>query len=78
MTRQGHDKGDYMKKSFIARVFRERSVDTKNYRYIVEETGYDDRPQRIKRIRLEYLDTTAALELQSPKNPNGWEIVHTE
>lgn len=44
-------------KKFIEKVLHDRIVDTKNYRYRVNEsTGY------IERIPIEYLDTTKALE----------------
>lgn len=49
-------------KKFIKKVLHDRIVDTKQYRYRVNEsTGY------IERIPIEYLDTTKALE--------GWEQV---
>lgn len=44
-------------KKFIEKVLHDRIVDTKQYRYRVNEsTGY------IERIPIEYLDTTKALE----------------
>lgn len=51
-----------MKKDFIERVKKERIVDTKTYRYVVdEEMG------QIKRLPIKNLDTTAAID--------GWESV---
>lgn len=51
-----------MTKKFLEKVLHDRVVDTKKYRYRVNEsTGY------IERIPIEYLDTTKALE--------GWELV---
>lgn len=50
------------RKKFLEKVFHDRIVDTKQYRYRVNEsTGY------IERIPIEYLNTTKALE--------GWELV---
>lgn len=43
-----------MTKQFKNRVMSEKIVDTKNYRYVYTEG-------KIQRLRLEYLDTTAAL-----------------
>ena len=53
-----------MKKEFIEKVIKYGSIDTKKYRYRALEL-----PDRliIKRIPLEYLDTTAAID--------GWETV---
>lgn len=49
-------------KKFLEKVVCDRIVDTKKYRYRVNEsTGY------VERIPIEYLDTTKALE--------GWEQV---
>jgi len=42
-----------MKKEFLNKVLKEGAVDTKNYRYISRNDG-------IYRIKLEYLNTTAA------------------
>lgn len=53
-----------MTKTFKARVMKELTVDTRNYRYNVKDFG--DHTE-IQRIPLEYLDTTAAI--------NGWEPV---
>lgn len=50
------------KRKFLEKVLHDRIVDTKKYRYRVNEsTGY------IERIPIEYLGTTKALE--------GWEQV---
>lgn len=51
-----------MKKDFIERVKREGIVDTKGYRYVV-----DNENGQIKRLPLEDLDTTAAID--------SWEVV---
>ena len=53
-----------MKNEFIEKVIKYGSIDTKKYRYRALEL-----PDRliIKRIPLEYLDTTAAID--------GWETV---
>lgn len=49
-------------KKFLEKVLHDQIVDTKQYRYRVNESiGY------IERIPIEYLDTTKALE--------GWELV---
>lgn len=53
-----------MTKTFENRIIRERSVDTKTYRYILVDTATT---REIRRIRLDYLDTTAAID--------GWELV---
>lgn len=53
-----------MKKSFEEKLLRERIVDTKQFRYVVEETP---NALVIKRIPLEKLDTTAAID--------GWEVI---
>ena len=53
-----------MTKAFRDKVLRNGSGDTKTYRYRVVECGDHG---EIRRIRIEYLDTTAAL--------NGWETV---
>ncbi len=53
-----------MNKNFENRIVRERIVDTKNYRYILAETATT---REIKRIRIDLLDTTAAID--------GWETV---
>ena len=54
-----------MNKQFIEKVKREGIVDTKNYRYICK--AFADHVE-IRRIRLEYIDTTAAL--------TEWETVY--
>lgn len=46
--------------------------DTRTYRYCVFVT---DDGCILKRIRQEYLDTTAALSDASDSNPNGWEEI---
>ena len=47
---------------------RERIYDTRAYRYIVDE-------DKIYRIAIAALDTSAALADASEINPNGWERV---
>lgn len=54
-----------MTKQFIEKVLNERIVDTKNYRYIAKVRC--DGTQEIKRLRIEDLDTTNAID--------GWETV---
>ena len=56
-----------MKRGFIERVIRERIVDTRKYRYISESTFAEGLV--IRRIPLEYLNTTRAL--------NSWESVRS-
>lgn len=51
-----------MTNKFYERVMKERTVDTRNYRYTINE-----REGEIVRLRIEYLDTTRAL--------NEWETV---
>lgn len=51
-----------MTNKFYERVMKERTVDTRNYRYTINE-----REGEIVRLRIEYLDTTRAL--------NEWEMV---
>ena len=53
-----------MTKAFREKILKNGTVDTKNYRYHVAQ--YPDHCE-IRRIRLEYLDTTAAID--------GWKIV---
>ena len=53
-----------MKKEFVEKVMRELIVDTRKYRYIFADCC--DRSE-IRRLPLEYLDRTAALD--------GWETV---
>ncbi len=57
-----------MKKEFIDRITRERIVDTRKYRYVIKEC-YNATEQwaEIRRLPLEDLDTTAAID--------GWETV---
>lgn len=50
-----------MTNKFYERVMKERTVDTRNYRYTINE-----REGEIVRLRIEYLDTTRAL--------NEWEM----
>ena len=61
-----------MKKEFAKKVIREGIVDTEIYRYIYYEGSTR---AEIRRIRLDALNTTAALNVQSESNPYGWEIV---
>lgn len=51
-----------MTNKFFERVMKERTVDTRNYRYLI-----DEREGAIVRLRIEYLDTTRALD--------EWEVV---
>lgn len=53
-----------MTNTFKARVMKELTVETRNYRYNVKDCG--DHAE-IQRIPLEYLDATAAYD--------GWETV---
>lgn len=55
-----------MKKEFWERVKRERIVDTKKYRYVLDTDIRLERPL-IKRLPIEDLDTTAAID--------GWKVV---
>lgn len=60
-----------MKKEFIDRVIREGTVDTAKYRYTSKLiSGADGEYTEIRRLPLEELDTTAALD--------PWEIVWTD
>lgn len=53
-----------MTNKFYKRVMSERVVDTREYRYMI-----DEREGAIVRLRLEYLDTTAAItEWETVKN----------
>lgn len=56
-----------MTKSFMERVKNERVVDTRNYRYILDNTV--GKTPCIKRLPINDLDTTAAID--------GWEVVAT-
>ncbi len=57
-----------MKKELRTRIINEGTVDTKNYRYrIVECSDLESQWHEIVRIKLEYLDTTAAVD--------AWETV---
>ena len=55
-----------MKKEFLERVKWERIVDTRKYRYVLDDDISLERPL-IKRLPIEDLDTTAAIA--------GWEVV---
>lgn len=56
-----------MTKALIERVKNERVVDTRKYRYILDEAV--DKTPCIKRLPRVDLDTTAAID--------GWEVVAT-
>lgn len=56
-----------MTKTFIEKVKNERVVDTRKYRYILD--GTVDKTPCIKRLPINHLDTTAAID--------GWETVAT-
>lgn len=56
-----------MKREFIQRIFREGVVDTRKYRYVIK--WYCDTYGEIRRLPLEYLDTTRAL------NKDNWELM---
>lgn len=57
-----------MTKQFIQKVLAMGSVDTRNYRYIVKHCyNHDEQWAEIRRLPLESLDTTAAID--------GWETV---
>ena len=51
-----------MTKRFFEKIMNKRVVDTREYRYMI-----DEREGAIVRLRIEYLDTTRALD--------GWETV---
>lgn len=53
-------------------LFYDGFADTRAYRYCVFDTADSC---ILKRIRREYLDTTAALSDASDSNPNGWELL---
>lgn len=53
-----------MKKEFLSRILHEGVVDTRKYRYIVNDSGADI---VVKRLSIEDLDTTVAID--------GWETV---
>ena len=60
-----------MKKEFIEKVKREQIVDTKNYRYRVQDwNGTRTQKLQILRLPIEDLGTTAAID--------GWEVVYEE
>lgn len=53
-----------MTKRFFEKIMNKRVVDTREYRYMI-----DEREGAIVRLRLEYLDTTAAItEWETVKN----------
>lgn len=52
-------------------------ADTSTYRYCVFCDSFDGHAV-LKRIRREYLDTTAALSDASDSNPNGWEVLRPD
>ena len=57
-----------MTKSIRERVLRGEIVDTKTYRYVLKTCQNNEKQWgEIRRIRIEYLDTTAAID--------GWETV---
>lgn len=56
-----------MTKAFVEKIKREKVVDTRKYRYILEENV--DKTPCIKRLPKIDLDTTAAID--------GWETVAT-
>ena len=58
-----------MRKDMIERVKREGTVDTAKYRYWTKG-------DRIYRIEVKQLDTTAALRFDDDFCPNGWQTVH--
>lgn len=64
-----------MKKELVNEVFKMGMKDTKNYRYISE---VERQFRVIKRISIDALDTTAALNDKNDTNPNGWETVYEE
>ena len=57
-----------MKTTLFERICKEGIVDTKTYRYCYEGKNEDGKIV-IKRIKVEYLDTTAALD------QDNWEII---
>lgn len=56
---------------------RKGITDTATYRYCIWRNEGDGR-ECVKRIRLEYLGTTAVLSAASDVNPNGWQAVKVE
>ena len=50
-----------MRRSFYEKVKRHGSVDTRKYRYVIEDYG------NVARLPIEYLDTTRA--------EDGWKII---
>ena len=50
-----------MRRSFMKKVKKYGSVDTRKYRYVIEDYG------NVARLSLEYLDTTRA--------EDGWKII---
>ena len=68
-----------MKQEIINKVLMFGDYETREYRYIEVDTSNNKGQFRvIKRIRREYLNTTASLSDASGNNPFGWEIVWTE
>lgn len=58
-----------MRKDMIERVKKEGVVDTAKYRYWLKDN-------RIYRIEVKQLDTTATLHFDDDFCPNGWQTVH--
>ena len=68
-----------MTQQFVRQILREGIKDTRNYRYISRIVNEADAQyQVIKRISINALDTTAALNDASDTNPDGWQIVYKE
>ena len=67
---KGGQKGNAMNKQLEERIVRERTVDTRNYRYIIVEVhNPNEQHAEIRRIPIECIGTTAALD-------NGnWQLV---
>ena len=63
-----------MTKEFENKVRNSINVDTKLYRYIMHEDNGSIHAD-IRRIKLDALDTAAALSLASDSNPDGWVVV---
>lgn len=62
-------KNVYLSSKACEQLTRYGDYDTRLHRYILKA------PRKVYRIRLDALDTTAALSEASDKNPNGWERV---
>lgn len=58
----------YLERRAVNQLTRDTIYDTAHYRYFMKEDS-------VRRLRREYLDTTAALSNKSDSNPNGWEQV---